>query len=83
MKYLVSTVFLPANICHAQVIPVEEKKKSCFFIREKPEAVESSALQKYKWPGFDSCRRFKADYFKNRWNLKPQPSDYSPSLYLT
>lgn len=54
-----------------------------FYCGEKPEAVESLALQKYKWPGFDSCRRFKADYFKNRWNLKPQPSDYSSSLYLT
>lgn len=84
MKYLVSTVFLPANICHAQVISVGEKKRqAAFFIREKPEVMESSAFQKYKWPGFDSCRRFKADYFKNRWNLKPQPSDYSPSLYLT
>lgn len=87
MKNLVSTVFLPANICHAQVTPVGggswRGEGSFFFIREKPEVVESSALQKYKWPGFDSCRRFKADYFKNRWNLKPQPSDYSPSMYLT
>lgn len=31
MKYLVSTVFLPANICYAQVIPVEEEKKKLLF----------------------------------------------------
>lgn len=83
MKYLVSTVYLPISDMHKLFQWGKKKKASCFFIREKPEVMESSALQKYKWPGFDSCRRFKADYFKNRWNLKPQPSDYSASLYLT
>lgn len=49
-----STAFLPADICHAHVIPVGEKKKNPkapflpFYCGEKPEAVESLALQKYK-----------------------------------